>query len=132
MEKYKMLLGTPVKCYYKNSKGGYDYMQTGYYVGNGYCVGSFTDVFDGLNNGIRPYLLKFDNYIPLELLNKNYGGFTTAFFPHKRNIMDRNFFKDMTHKREEFDVENIEDFYTGHLDEFWWWHEIQIEIQNIK
>lgn len=61
-----MLIGEPCRCYYKNDKGVYTYMGNGYYVGKGYCVmKSFTDVRDDLNNGIRPYLIKYDRYIPM-------------------------------------------------------------------
>jgi hypothetical protein len=44
--------------------------------------------------------------------------------------MDTNFFYDAIFKKEDFNIENIEDFYNGHLDEFWWWKEIQNKIQE--
>ena len=130
MSKYKMLLCTPVKCYYNNGKGEYVYNQTAYYVGNGYCVSSITNTVDGLKEGVPPYLIKFDRCIPLELINKNYGRFKTILYPYKHNIIDTNFFYDAIFKKEDFNIENIEDFYNGHLDEFWWWQEIQNKIQE--
>lgn len=130
MEKIKILLGSPVKCYHKKNNGEYSYMGLAYYVGNGYCVDSFTDTFDNLKKGINPDLLKYDRYMPLDLLNRNYGKMKTILYPYKHNTIDDNFFNDAILKREDFNIENIEDFYSGHLDEFWWWNEIQNQIKK--
>lgn len=116
--KYKMLLGEPVRCYYKDNKGNYLFQQTAYYVGNGFCVSSFTDVCDKI-----PYsVLKFDRYIPIRLFDKHYDDTKPYLF--KSPIMNPDF------TLEDFNTENLVDFYEGHLNEFWWWNEIQDKVKE--
>lgn len=125
MTKYKMLLGTPVRCYIKNNKGQYQFSQTAYYVGCGYCVSSFTDTFDNLKEGIEPYLLKFDRYIPIEMWNAEYYyELQNKGYTNLKPIINSDY------TQEDFNIDNIEDLYDGHLDEFWWWEEIQDKIQK--
>ena len=125
MAKYKMLLGTPVRCYIKNQKGQYQFEQTAYYIGNGYCISSFTDTVDNLKEGIEPYLLKFDRYIPIEMWNAEYYyELQNKGYTHLKPIINSDY------TQEDFNIDNIEDLYDGHLDEFWWWKEIQDKIQK--
>ena len=125
MAKYKMLLGTPVRCYIKNNKGQYQFEQTAYYVGKGYCISSFTDTFDNLKEGIEPYLLRYDRYIPIEMWNAEYYyELQNKGYTRLKPIINSDY------TQEDFNIDNIEDLYDGHLDEFWWWKEIQDKIQK--
>ena len=89
----------------------------GYYVGKGYCVTeSFTDVRDDLNNGIRPFLMKYDRYIPMRLWNKDYG---TNYGWNGKRMVDNNRLHTPDYDLEDFNTDVLEDWYYGHLDEFW-------------
>ena len=131
MERYKMLLGEPCRCYHKNENGAYTFQRIAYYVGNGYCIiDGFTDVRDMMLKGIAPILLKYDRYIPTRLWNTDYQyakerGLVHKFKWNLKEILLPNF------SVENFNIENLVDFYQGHLDEFWWWHDIQKELQKI-
>ena len=131
MAKYKMLLGEPCRCYYKNDKGEYSFQGIGYYVGNGYCIRtSFTEIRDNLNKNISPTLWRYDRYIPTRLWNSEYEYAKARGVLHRQHwnlkeILLPNFSVD------DFNTNVLEDVYYGHLDEFWWWLEIQREIRNL-
>lgn len=101
-----MLLGEPVRCYRK-TVNGYEFRQIAYYVGNGFCVSDFASVCDKL-----PYtLLRYDRYIPMKLWNKDYQILLSG------------------HNVENFNTENLKDYYDDHLDYCPWWHEIQERVK---
>ena len=128
MRKYRMLLGEPCRCYYKDNKGVYNFVGIGYYVGNGYCVmHNFTDIKDMLFNGDDIAVIHYDRYIPTRLWNNEYQYAKERGILHKlhwnlREILLPNY------KVEDFNTEMLEDFYQGHLNMFWWWHEIQNRV----
>ena len=127
-KKYQILIGEPCRCYFKSGKGEYNYMGNGYYVGKGYCVTkSFTDVRDDLNNGIRPHLIKYDRYIPMRLWNEGYG---TNYEWNGKRMVDNNRLHTPDYALEDFNTDVLEDWYYGHLDEFWWWKEIQKDVNE--
>lgn len=106
MKKYEMLLGEPVRCYRKTANG-YDFRQIAYYVGNGFCVSDFANVCDK-----QLYtLLRYDRYIPTRLWNLG-----QILLPG--------------HNVENFNTENLKDYYDGHLDYCPWWHEIQERVKS--
>lgn len=125
-KKYQMLLGEPCRCYYKTDKG-YNLITIGYYVGNGFCVTrNFTDIRDDLNKGIEPMLIRYDRYIPTRLFNtdwlyelKNLG------YSRQKPINSPDY------EIEDFNTDVLEDCYYGHLDEFWWWKEIQSTLRKV-
>lgn len=123
--KYKMLLGEPCRCYFKNNKGEYIYHGNAYYIGEGCCVSSFTDVCDKL-----PYsIMKFDRCIPMRLWNTDYQyakerGVHYNQHWNLKEILLPGF------GVEDFNTDVLEDYYEGHLNEFWWWKEIQTQLYN--
>lgn len=118
-EQYKMLLGEPCRCYHKQADGSYQFNQVAYYVGSGCAVSSFTDVCDKL-----PYvILRFDRYIPTRLWNSDYlHELKTKSYTNLKQILLPDY------EVEDFNTERLIDFYQGHLDEFWWWKEIQTKV----
>ena len=118
---YKMLLGEPCRCYYKDNKGGFQFHGVGYYVGNGCAVSSFTDVCDKM-----PYsILRCDRYIPIRLWNSDYlHELQTRGYTNLGQILSPDFVV------EDFDTDKIIDYYEGHLNEFWWWKEIRERVMQ--
>lgn len=118
---YKMLLGEPCRCYFKNDKGEYQYVMNAYYVGRGYCVRSFSDVAERLLYQV----LKFDRYIPIRLYNKEYlYELQNKGYTNQKPINNPDF------ELNDFNTNDLIDFYEGHLDEFWWWKEIQDKVRE--
>lgn len=126
-KKYQLLLGEPCRGYYKYDNGDYSFNGLCYYVGNGYCVFSITDTFDRLQRGGAVILQKYDRYIPCRLWNKTYGQYIDV---KGKRVFDDVKLNTPDYVLEDFNTENLVDYYDGHLDEFWWWHEIQKEVQN--
>lgn len=126
-KKYQMLIGEPCRCYYKHPNNSYHLVTIGYYIGSGYCVTmNFTDVRDNLNKGIEPILFKYDRYIPTRLFNDDW------LYDLKRKGYSRQKpINSPDYDIEDFNTEVIEDWYYGHLDEFWWWKEIQKCLKKI-
>lgn len=125
-KKYKLLLGEPCRGYYKHDNGDYSFNGMCYYVGNGYCVLSITDTFDSLQRGGAVILQKYDRYIPCRLWNKTYGQYIDV---KGRRVFDDVKLNTPDYVLEDFNTENLVDYYDGHLDEFWWWHEIRKAVQ---
>lgn len=125
--RYQMLLGEPCRCYHKNTiTNEYEYVGNGYYIGNGLCViHCFTDIRDDLNKGIVPTFIQYDRYIPTRLFN------TDWWFELKKNgYTNQKPINSPDFVIEDFNTDAIVDYYRGHLDEFWWWHEIQKLAKN--
>lgn len=115
MKKYEMLLGEPVRCYRKTANG-YEFRQIAYYVGSGFCVSDFASVCDK-----QPYeLLQYDRYIPVRLWNDDYN---PCEFSNLGQILLPEY------SVENFNTENLKDYYKGHLDDCPWWHEIQERVK---
>lgn len=126
-KKYQMLIGEPCRCYYKHPNGSYNLVTIGYYIGSGYCVAmDFTDVRDNLNKGIEPILFKYDRYIPTRLFNDDW-----LFDLKRKGYSMQKPINSPDYDIEDFNTEVIEDWYYGHLDEFWWWKEIQKCLKKI-
>ena len=132
-KKYKMLIGEPCRCYYKNNADKYSFQGVGYYIGNGYCVmHDFTTLRDNLLQGIEPYIIKYDRYIPTRLWNKNYGSRIKVNEPFCRYIIDDKRLNTPDYDIDDFNTDALEDWYYGHLDEFWWWHEIRKKVTELR
>ena len=100
-----------------------------YYTDQNFGYGQYRDqMSDYYNNrdfGYGQYRDQVDDY--RDDRNFTYGQYIDV---KGRRVFDDVKLNTPDYVLEDFNTENLVDYYDGHLDEFWWWHEIQKEVQN--